>query len=152
VTGLWWAAALSLVPWVELRGSIPLALALGYPPAVAFAVCTGVNLLAIPVGWLVLDWCYTRWLSRFRWLRGQVERVRRRGEGYVHRHAALGLALFVAVPLPGSGAYAGTLLGWLLGLSRLRVWGAVAVGVMAAGAVVTAAATGLVAGVRWLLR
>ncbi len=149
---LWWVAALSLVPWVELRGSIPLALALGYPPGLAFAVCTAVNLLVVPVGWLVLDWCYARWLSRFRWLRGQVERVRRRGEGYVRRHAVLGLVLFVAVPLPGTGAYAGTLLGWLLGVSRLRAWGAVAAGVVVAGALVTAAATGVVAGVRWLVR
>ena len=64
MSGLWWAAALSLVPWVELRGSIPVALALGSPPVVSFAVCTAANLLAVPVGWIFLDWCYARWLSR----------------------------------------------------------------------------------------
>ncbi len=149
---LWWLAALSLVPWVELRGSIPLALAAGHPPLVSFAACTAVNLLAVPVAWAVLDLAYGRWLSRWPWVRRQVERVRRRGEGYVQRYEVVGLALFVAVPLPGTGAYAGTLLAWLLGLPRVRAWGAIAAGVVAAGVVVTAAATGVLAGLRWLVR
>lgn len=152
MSGLVWVAGLSLVPWVELRGSIPLALALGYSPAAAFAVCTAANLVVVPVGWLLLDWCYARWLSRWPWVRARVDGLRRRGEGYVRRYQVVGLALFVAVPLPGTGAYAGTLLGWLLGLPKLRAWGAVAAGVVAAGAVVTAVSTGVLAGVRWLLR
>jgi len=152
VSDLWWVAALSLVPWVELRGSIPLALALGHPPLVAFAVCTAANLLAVPAGWVSLDWCYGRWLSRSAWVRRQVERVRRRGEGYVRRYEVWGLALFVAVPLPGTGAYAGTLLGWLLGLPRPRAWAAVSSGVVLAGAGVTAAATGVAEALRWLVR
>lgn len=147
-----WVAALSLVPWVELRGSIPLAIALGYPPMVVFAVCTAVNLLVIPLGWTVLECTYARWLSLSPWVRRQVERVRGRGEDYVHRHRVVGLALFVALPLPGTGAYAGTLLGWLLGLPRWRAWCAVATGVVAAGAAVTGVATGALAGLRWLVR
>ncbi|MER3459941.1 MAG: hypothetical protein C4303_01730, partial [candidate division GAL15 bacterium] len=115
VSALWWAAALSLVPWVELRGSIPVALALGTEPFVAFAVCTAANLLVVPVSWILLDWLDVHWLSRWPWVARQVERVRRRGEGYVRRYAAWGLVLFVALPLPGTGAYAGTLLGWLVG-------------------------------------
>ncbi|MCS7236107.1 MAG: small multi-drug export protein [Armatimonadota bacterium] len=149
---LWWLAALSLVPWVELRGSIPLAVAVGYPPLASFVACTAANLLAIPLGWAFLDWTYRRWLSRWPWVRRQVERVRRRGEGYVRRYEALGLALFVAVPLPGTGAYAGTLLAWLLGLPRARAWAAVAAGVVLAGIVVTAVVTGVVAGWKWAVR
>lgn len=152
MSDLVWVAALGLVPWVELRGSIPLAIALGYPPGVVFAVCTAVNLLVVPVGWTVLEWTYARGLSRSPWVRRQVERLRGRGEGYVRRYGGVGLALFVAMPLPGTGAYAGTLLGWLLGLPRWLAWCAVATGVVAAGAAVTGAATGVVAGLRWLVR
>jgi len=119
---------------------------------VSFAVCTAANLLVVPVGWTFLDWCYARWLSRWPWVRRQVERVRRHGEGYVRGYGLVGLALFVAVPLPGTGAYAGTLLGWLLGMPKLRAWGAVALGVVGAGALVTAVSTGVVAGFRWLAR
>ncbi|MFN3285419.1 MAG: COG2426 family protein [bacterium] len=152
MSDLWWAAALSLVPWVELRGAIPLAVAVGHPPVVSFAVCTAANLLVVPVGWVFLDWCYARWLSRWPWVCRQVDRVRRRGEGYVRGYGVVGLALFVAVPLPGTGAYAGTLLGWLLGMPKLRAWGAVALGVVVAGVLVTAVSTGAVAGFRWLVR
>lgn len=152
MSDLWWIAALSLVPWVELRGSIPLALALGHPPLLSFALCTAVNLLVVPAGWTFLDWCYGRWLSRWPWVRRQVERVRHRGEGYVRRYEVWGLAVFVAVPLPGTGAYAGTLLGWLLGLPRRRAWSAVMAGVVVAGAAVTAAAAGVLGGLRWLVR
>lgn len=147
---LLWIAALSLVPWVELRGSIPLGIARGYPPFWTFLLCTLANLLVIVPGWLVLDLSYERFLSRITWVRRQVERVRAKGTPYVERYELAGLALFVALPLPGTGAYAGTLLAWLLGLPRARAWVAIAAGVAVAGAIVTAASTGLVAGWRLL--
>jgi uncharacterized membrane protein len=147
---LLWIAALSLVPWVELRGSIPLGIARGYPPLWTFLLCTLTNLLVIVPGWLVLDLFYERFLSRIAWIRRQVERVRAKGTPYVERYELVGLALFVAVPLPGTGAYAGTLLAWLLGLPRAKAWAAIAAGVVVAGAIVTAASTGLAAGWRLL--
>lgn len=147
---LLWIAALSLVPWVELRGSIPLGIAHGYPPLSTFLACTATNLLVIVPGWLALDLLYARVLSRVGWVRRQVERVRVKGTPYVQRYELLGLALFVAVPLPGTGAYAGTLLAWLLGLPRAKAWCAVASGVIVAGALVTLASTGLVAAWQFL--
>ncbi|MDR5708712.1 MAG: small multi-drug export protein [Armatimonadota bacterium] len=145
---LWWIAALSLVPWVELRGAIPVALAQGHPPLRTFLLCTLTNLLIIAPGWTVLDLCYHRFLSRFGWIKRQVDRIRRQGTPYVHRYELLGLALFVAMPLPGTGAYAGTLLAWLLGLPRGKAWAAIAVGVAIAGLVVTAVSIGAVEGLR----
>ncbi|MDR7415207.1 MAG: small multi-drug export protein [Armatimonadota bacterium] len=147
---LWWISALSLVPWVELRGSIPMALAQGHPPFKTFLFCTLANLLAIVPGWLALDLCYHRFFSRFGWVQRQVDRVRQKGTPYVHRYELLGLALFVAVPLPGTGAYAGTLLAWLLGLPRGKAWAAIAIGVATAGLAVTAVSSGAVEGLRLL--
>ncbi|MDR5683853.1 MAG: small multi-drug export protein [Armatimonadota bacterium] len=150
MTQLLWIASLSLVPWIELRGSIPLGIARGFAPLEVFFVCTVVNLLVIVPGWFALEWFYERWFSRIGWVRRQVERVRERGRSYVERYQLLGLTLFVAVPLPGTGAYSGTLAAWLLGLPRAKSWLAVAAGVVLAGIAVTLASTGAVAGWRRL--
>lgn len=147
---LWLVAAVTLVPWIELRGAIPLGVAMGYHPLLVFAVSVVVNCLLIVPGFLALDLLYGRWLAGLPWVRRQVDRVRARGGRYLERHKLLGLAIFVAVPMPGTGAYSGTLLAWLLGLDRRRAGLAIAAGVIAAGAVVTLAATGVVSFLRIL--
>jgi len=140
--------ALTLVPWIELRGSIPLGIALGLHPLVAMAIAVAANCAIIVPGYFALELFYDRLFSRFAPFRRAVERVRAKGAGLVERYELLGLALFVAVPLPGTGAYSGTLLAWLLGMNRPRAWVAIAVGVTLAGVVVTLAASGVLAAVR----
>lgn len=141
---------LTLVPWIELRGSIPLAIALGWDPVAAGATGIIANWLIIVPGYFFLDLFYERWFSRFAFIRRLVTRVREKGAGLVERYELLGLALFVAVPLPGTGAYSGTLLAWLLGLRRWRAMAAVAAGVAAAGVAVTLVATGALIALRTL--
>lgn len=142
---------LTALPWIELRGSIPLGVALGWHPVTAGAVAIAANWLIILPSYFVLDLFYARWFSRVAWVRRLVERVRARGGAIVERYELLGLALFVAVPLPGTGAYAGVTLAWLSGLPRWRGMAAVAVGVAIAGVVVTLAVSGAVAAFRRLL-
>lgn len=146
--GLLVVAAVTLVPWIELRGSIPLGVAMGYHPLLVLAVSVAANCLIIIPGFLALDLLYARWLARVPWVHRQVERVRAQGSRYVERYELLGLALFVAVPLPGTGAYSGTLLAWLLGLDRSRAALAIALGVLGAGIAVTLAVTGVVSFLR----
>lgn len=144
-----WAVlvGLTLVPWVELRGSIPLGLAWNLPwPAVAAVAIVANSLVFAPV-YLALDFAYERWLKGT-FVRTLVERARGRGQHLVERYGALGLALFVAVPLPGTGAYSGTALAFLMGLPPGRAFVAVAAGVALAGLVVTALSTGVLAGLR----
>jgi uncharacterized membrane protein len=141
-------AALTLVPWIELRGSIPLAIALGWHPLAAAALAVAVNCLLVPPTYFGLEWCYARWLSRLPVARRLVEGVRRRGSALVERYELLGLALFVAVPLPGTGAYSGTALAWLAGLPRWRAMAAVAAGVWVAATAVTLLATGAAVALR----
>ncbi len=143
-------AALTFVPWIELRGSIPLGIALGLHPLAAMAIAVAANCAIIVPGYYALELFYDRWFSRFAPVRRAVVRVRARGVGFVERYELLGLALFVAVPLPGTGAYSGTLLAWLLGMNRPRAWVAIAVGVTLAGAVVTLAASGVLVALRRL--
>jgi uncharacterized membrane protein len=140
--------ALTVVPWIELRGAIPLALALGWDPVAAGALGIVANWSIIVPGYFFLDLCYARWLSRFAAVRRLVARVRAKGAGLVERYELLGLVFFVALPLPGTGAYSGTLLAWLLGLRRWPAMAAVAVGVAGAGVAVTLAASGVLVALR----
>lgn len=140
---------LTFVPWIELRGSIPLGLAWDLPWTWVFVVATAANVLVFVPTWAVLWLFYERWLRRT-FVRGLVEGVRRRGRRLVERYGALGLAVFVAVPLPGTGAYAGTALAFLMGIPPVRAFLSVAVGVLGAGVVVTLVSTGVLSGIRLL--
>lgn len=142
---------ITVVPWIELRGAIPVGIAMGYHPLLVLALTVAANCLIIVPGFLALDLLYDRWLSKSAWMRRQVDRVRARGGAYLERYELLGLALFVGIPLPGTGAYAGTLLAWLAGLNRRRAGFAIASGVVLAGAAVTLIATGVVTALRRLL-
>ncbi|MDR7484345.1 MAG: small multi-drug export protein [Armatimonadota bacterium] len=136
------------VPGVELRGSIPLAVALGWHPLAAGILGTLANCLIIVPSYYALELFYDRWFSRIALLRRLVEGVRARGASLVERYKLLGLTLFVAVPLPGTGAYSGVTLAWLLGLRRWPAMAAVALGVVIAGAAVTLAAGGAAVAIR----
>jgi len=142
-------ALLTLVPWIELRGSIPLGLAWELPWPGVFLLATASNALLFWPVWLVLHFGYERLLRRT--VVGRlVERVRERGHDLVERYGAVALALFVAVPLPGTGAYAGTALAFLMGIPPVRAFVAISAGVLSAGIVVMLLSTGVLAGLRLL--
>jgi uncharacterized membrane protein len=143
---------ISVVPGIELRGAIPVGIGLGAHWLLVFLVSVGANCLIILPEFYALDLFYDRLLSRWGWFRHwMVERVRVKGEGLIKRYGLLGLALFVAIPLPGTGAYSGALLAWLLGMERRTSAVAIAAGVAVAGVAVTMAATGVFAALRRLL-
>jgi uncharacterized membrane protein len=135
-----WAMFLSLAPISELRGAIPFSLANGMPVAAAFALCVGVNMLVGPIAWLFLSTLH-RLLSRWRPYASAfdriVERARRKVHAAVERWGYWGLAVFVAIPLPFTGAWTGALGAWVLGMEVRKSLAAVAAGVLVAGVVVT---------------
>ena len=77
-------------------------------------------------------------------------RVRLKGEAQVQRLGALGLFLFVAVPLPGTGAWSGAVLAVVLGVRRRYAFPALALGVVAAGLLVLLLTGGTVYGLNYL--
>jgi uncharacterized membrane protein len=135
-----WTAFLAFLPISELRGAIPFALANGVPWYIAYPYAVSLNALVAPVCWLFLStlhklflrmgW-YERFFNRF------VERARRKLQAGVEKWGWLGIAVFVAIPLPITGAWTGTLGAWVLGLPRRRTLLAVVLGVLCAGIVVT---------------
>ncbi|MEE8228454.1 MAG: small multi-drug export protein [candidate division NC10 bacterium] len=139
------------LPISELRGAIPVALGVYDLPlwsALLWAILG--NLAPIPVILRILEPVsnFLRQRSRFwegffQWL---FARTRRRGEHYFRVYKELGLVLFVAVPLPITGAWTGSVAAFLFGLPPGRSFLLITLGVLIAASVVTSATLG----VSWL--
>lgn len=137
---------LTLVPAFELRASIPIGIAMGVPWQEVFLICVAVNILLGPLVYFLLDkfllfFCRFAWIDRL--YNAIVRRTRKRAEPYAKKYGLLGIALFVAIPLPGSGSYTGALAAYLLGIGYKKFAIANLVGVLIAGALVTAASLGV---------
>jgi uncharacterized membrane protein len=141
---LFWTAFLSFLPISELRGGIPFAIAQGIPWYAAWPFAALTNALVSPICWLFLSTLHRlflrmRWYERF--FNRFVGRARKKLEKGVDRWGWLAVAAFVAVPFPVTGAWTGTLGAWVLGISKRRTLSAVILGVITAGAIVTAVVT-----------
>lgn len=130
---------LAMLPISELRGAIPVGLAMGVglPQTVAIAIIG--NLIPVPLLLLFLE-PVSRALRRFRpwrrffeWL---FERTKKRAE-VVERYEALGLALFVAIPLPVTGAWTGSVAASLFKIRFRYAFASIILGVLMAACVVT---------------
>lgn len=131
---------ISALPILELRGALPVAINVFHLPwyyALALAVMG--NLLPVPFILLFLNTA-SRLLSKIavfsRVLAWFFERTRRRGR-VVERYERIGLALFVAVPLPVTGAWTGSLVAVLFGLKFRHAFLSIFIGVCIAGIIVT---------------
>ena len=129
-----------LLPISELRGGLPFALANQVPLLVAYPICVGANALVAPLVYLFLSSGHKlleRWEPYRRLFDRIVERSRRKVHAKVEKYGYAGLILFVAIPLPITGAYTGTLGAWILGMDRRKTILAVFVGVIIAGIIVS---------------
>ncbi len=133
-------AAIAALPVVELRGAVPIGIHhFGMSWWRALAVSVLGNLAPIPFILLLLN-PVTRWARRSRLGERLVERLLarvRRKASDIPRYEWWGLALFVAVPLPATGAWTGAMAAALCGMPPLRSLGAITVGVLIAGGIVT---------------
>jgi len=139
-----------LVPGIELRGSIPLGALWNVDPVVNILVSIITNIMIIPVGYVGLNF-FWKYLSQIGFLDRHVQKVRARTKPSLDKYGFLGLAMFVAVPLPLTGAYMGTLLAWLLGMEKKRALPSIALGVLAAAAIVSTIVYGSITALNWLV-
>jgi uncharacterized membrane protein len=140
-TTLFWTAFLAFLPISELRGAIPFAIARGMDWRWAFLYAVALNALVAPACWVFLATFHKLFL-KMAWYRSFFDRFVERARGKVHSEVEkwgwLGIAVFVAIPLPVTGAWTGTLGAWILGLGKRKTMLAVVLGVAGAGAIVTA--------------
>ncbi len=135
-----WTAFWTFLPISELRGGLPFALVNGIPWTMAYPYCVLLNALVGPLAYLFLDTFHRllyRWRFYARIFDRVVDRARRKLSGKVERWGIWGVALFVGVPLPITGAWTGTLGAWVLGLSRKRTMLAILIGVTISGLIVS---------------
>ncbi len=131
----------TVVPWIELRGAIPLAIARGEFSSIPIILIVN-SLLFFPT-YFVLEFFYENFLSRFKFVRRKLESTRKKGKPYVDKFGILGLAIFIGIPLPGSGVYTGSMLAWILGIDWKKGFAASVMGVIIAATVVTLLSLGL---------
>ena len=141
----WQILLMSAVPFTELRLTIPLAIALCIEPLKAFFLaCTGNFLPIIPL--LLLLEPMTKIIAKIpildKILNSIITRTRSKGE-QVEKYGALGLLLFVAVPLPGTGVYSAAILAFLFGIRFWYSFISLTLGMLVAGVVVTLASAGI---------
>ncbi len=126
----------TILPISELRGGIPLGISLGLAPWFTFFIAVVANALIFFPIFFALRLFYDKVLSRIPLFDKYLDSLRKRGKPRIDKYGFWGLFLFVAVPLPLTGAYTGTILAWLLGMDWKKAFPAVGLGVIVAGVVV----------------
>lgn len=136
---------ISMLPIIELRGAIPVAFALGMPLVPSFIVSVLGNLLPVPfILWLITPFC--NWLKTTKmlsWFPEFLERKVNKNKEKVTKYANWGLFLFVAIPLPGTGAWTGALIASFLDFKFRDAFIAIIGGVLTAGIIMSAFSYGL---------
>lgn len=129
----------SMVPIIELRGAIPISQGLQLPMLQAYIVCIIGNMLPVPIIYLfarkVLEWGADKPVigGFFSWCLRKGESGGRRLQAKAGRGLFLALLLFVGIPLPGTGAWTGTLAASILDMDFKSTTIAVMLGVLLAG-------------------
>ena len=140
----------SMVPLIELRGGVPIAVGMGLDYFSALAICVIGNMLPVPVIYLfarkVLEWGRDKkYIGKF--FTYCIEKGERGGEKLKAKAGKRGLfvalMLFVGIPLPGTGAWTGTLAASILNLDFKKTMIAIIAGVLAAGLIMLAVSLGL---------
>ena len=139
---------ISMVPLVELRLAIPYAVGVGLPIVPSIIIAVVGNMLPVPfiffVARKVLEWGQDKKIigGFCRWCIGKgvkgSDKLQKKGTGLY-----IALLLFVGIPLPGTGAWTGTLAASFLNMDFKKSVAAVMGGVLLAGAIMLAASLGL---------
>ena len=145
------AAFVSMVPLIELRGGMPIALGMGLPYWESLVVCTVANMLPVPLIYFfarkVLVWGRDKkYIGKiFSFFLEKGERAGQKLTAATGRGGLfLALMLFVGIPLPGTGAWTGTLAASFLNMGIRSTALAVSLGVVMAGMIMGIASTGVI--------
>ncbi|MBQ7045787.1 MAG: small multi-drug export protein [Clostridia bacterium] len=125
----------SLLPILELRGGLVAAAILGVEWYKAFPICVLGNILPIPIVLLfirqILNWLKKR--AMFKKLVDKIEKKAQKNTAKVLKYKKWGLFLFVAIPLPGTGAWTGALVANFLDMRFKSAFPLILAGVFVAG-------------------
>lgn len=138
-----------MVPLIELRGAIPVSQALGLPIIPSYAICIVGNMIPVPIIFLFAR-RFLEWSQDKKLIGGICQFFLTKGSGAGKKLQAkagrtlfVALFLFVGLPLPGTGAWTGTLAASLLDMDFKQTVIAVTLGVLLAGAIMMAISFGV---------
>lgn len=139
----------SMIPIIELRGAIPLGAALDLPWWLNYLFSVLGNMIPVPFILLfinkIIAWtttCRVGFLNKFgNWLVRKAEKNREK----IEKYSFWGVCLFVAIPLPVTGAWTGSLVAATIGMKPWKAFLSCLFGVMIAGVIMTLASYGVVA-------
>ena len=140
---------ISMLPLVELRGAIPVAVGMGLPKLISFIICIIGNMLPVPIIYLfarkVLIWGKDKKIigKFFTWCLQKGEKGGKKLEAKAGKGLYWALFAFVAIPLPGTGAWTGTLAASFLDLDFKKTIIAVMIGVLCSGLIMMALSFGV---------
>lgn len=139
----------SMIPIIELRGAIPLGAALGLPWWLNYLLALAGNMLPVPfillfikkiIAWMTT--CRVRFLHKIGlWLTKKADKNRDK----IEKYSFWGVCLFVAVPLPITGAWTGSLVAATIDMKFWKAMLSCLFGVMIAGVIMSLASYGVVA-------
>lgn len=145
----------SMIPIIELRGAIPLGAGLGLPFWLNYLLSVAGNLLPVPIILLcikaVLNWmakCKVKFFNKVAdWLFKKADKNRPK----IEKYGFWGLCIFVAIPLPGTGAWTGALVAGLMDMKFGKAFLSVVLGVLTAGVLMTLISYGVLGFLSFLL-
>jgi len=141
---------MAALPIIELRGAIPFGMSLGFSPAHAFFISLAGSLMPAPFIIFgirpVFDFLSKHSPFMERLINGITSRTMAKGER-ARRFGFIGLIMLVAIPLPGTGVWTGSLAAVLLNLRFKIAFAAILIGNITAGLLVMSGSSGVF---RWI--
>ncbi len=142
---------ISLLPILELRGGLIAASLLGLKPLESYIIAIIANIIPVPfILWLIKTVLYSLKNSKYKfcqnignWLYKKVDKHR----GTIDKYGFLGLILFVGIPLPGTGAWTGSLIAGVLDMDRRKAFGTILLGLVMASVIMMIVSFGLISAV-----
>ena len=135
----------SMLPIIELRGAIPMGAAFGLPWWQTYLIAIIGNMLPIPFVLLFIRKIF-EWLKKIKFMKKIVEkldeRAKKKSES-INKFIVWGLFLFVAIPLPGTGAWTGALVADALDVRFKKSFPVIFAGVITAGLIVSFVSYGI---------
>lgn len=130
---------ISMIPLIELRGGILASVLLDVPMWKAIALCACGNLIPIPFILFFIKKIFA-WMKKTRLFRGFVDKMEKKAlknKDKVQRYELWGLTIFVGIPLPGTGAWTGSLVAALFDMNLKKAILAILLGICIATVIMT---------------
>lgn len=147
---------ISMVPIVELRGAIPVAVGMGLDPVISYIICIIGNMLPVPIIYffarkVLIGGKDKKYIGKFfTFCIEKGEKGGKKLQAKAGRGLFIALMLFVGIPIPGTGAWTGTLAASFLDMGFKKSVIAVMLGVLIAGVIMALASMGVFGGLSFL--